>query len=379
MDGMSSPQDIVSLRRGMRLNNPAYIINVLLILTKQLENGGEAAANSLVTAGVCGLLEQLFDVFRGSKSVCLNALTLFNMLISLSINPASTSSSNVWKKLLSQPESCSSIVTAIAAHMGDSSIASQGIKLLFYLSSDDLSLKKLLIHQSNHIKSSGERAVSRESSSNSVCDVLVNVMLLYSSNSSLMKCVCRAIYNLTYEDDGGCRSYLVELGVTDLILRGILLPRNATTETNSILEVRRSSSASDNPQKLSVNCANTGEESEEVITSELTTDSDIENTDISGNQAVKSYNTTTAENTNTQDFYTQKKQWIERVSQLDTGEKFDATQWCDEIELAKWGLRALGSLCRHHPDNQETFNRLGACSVVIAVGNKFIGAGKNIE
>jgi hypothetical protein len=212
---------VSSLKRGLKVKNAAYTNNVLLILIRHLEKGGEATASTLAAAGTIGLLEQLFEIFQGSDSICMNAFIILNLMTSLSSN-TSVSSSNpvpITKRFLCHSESFKGILSAITVHYFNMSVVSQGIQLILFLSSNDDLLRKMLLHQNEHIQKSTK--VSNGITSVCVSDVLVKVMRNNSNNNSLMESVCRTIYNLTYDDeegDGVCRSYLAKLGMCKLLV-----------------------------------------------------------------------------------------------------------------------------------------------------------------
>lgn len=399
IDSISSSQEIASLRRGIKLKDEAYTNNVLLILTKQLDKGGEVVASCLIASGACSLIEQLFDTFQSSQSVCLHAFILLNMLTSRSMGVTVVGSSSILRKLLNQSETCSDLLTAIAAHLGDHAIVEQGIKIILYLSSHEILLKKLLIHENHYLKSlsnsPGERRTSRQSLTSSLSGLLINVMCIYSSDDSLMVEVCHIVYNLTYDDDedatGRCKSYLVELGISELLVREILRLRNIPDKTEPKY---------DRDIDLSVIVPETTAEGITVLTSELTFDSDLENgntmttiipftadnineknfNDINVTLPEKRLNEVDIDMSSNQSENGNENEYREGDKVIEENKDKDKDKKKGELDLnikvAVWGLKAIGSLCRHHSKNQQVFGSLGTCDLIMNLKDLFHNPGK---
>lgn len=335
LDSLSSSQETVSLRRGIKLKNEALTDSVLVSMIKHLEKGQEAAASLNTNVGVCSLIEQLFGVFRESKSIVLHSLIVLNFYISLSGSSSSSTGNNpVWKYLLTHSDSCGGLLSAIASHVSDEAIISQGVRLLLSLTSEDSLLNKLLHHQSLHIKSIAP-SVADNSTVVGVANVLARMMMLCIKDVRVMEQICHIIYNLTYEDDdsltGGCRSLLSQLGVSEMLINKVL---NIKEAESSFIPVNSAGHSTAHGLELG-----------QIV--ELAKDS---KTSASNNNSIMEHAVTVAKNDGVSNTRSKK------LNRLDIG-------------LSKWVLRAVGALCRNHADNQQIFFELGACEVVMKLRN----------
>ena len=394
MDSMSTPQEITSLRRGVKLKNETYTNSVILLMTQQIVKGGEGSASCLVAANICSILEQLFDVFQESQPICLNALVMLNMLISISVGATGAGSNNpIVRKLLTQPESCGGLLFAIATHLGDHAIVVQGVRLILFLTSHDPLLQRLLVHQNQHLTSlpatAAERKTPAECSSISITDVLTSVMRIYGNDVSLMEDICHAVYNLTYEEEegnvGSCRSYFVELGIGELLVRRILVTRDATSDKPQEEREKESASGISSsalegwkqiPSEGAPMDAVTSDTADTVVgavtTSDCTSDSEAGST-ADASHASRNVTTESAasDGHSPLEHSQQKVSWSEKNLTVDI--ESDGKE--GETGLAKWGLRALGALCRHHAPNQQAFGLLGACDAVMRLRSRCLRPG----
>ena len=340
LDSLSSSQETSSLRRGIKLKNAALTDNVLISMIKQLEKGQEAAASLNTNVGVCSLIEQLFSIFRESKSIVLHSLIVLNYFISLSGSSSCSAASNpTWKHLLTHSDSCATLLSAIASHLADEEIISEGVRLLLSLTSEDSLLNKLLYHQSVHTKSIAP-SVTDNSTIIGIANVLARMMKLRITDTRVMEQICHIIYNLTYEDDesftGGCRSLLSELGVSDMLICKVLNVKEAESPIASVNFVEHDMAHSSKS------------ELEKTVAS--STKTAVSNNRISTIGNSREYSLTVAENDPASSVRSKKLN-------------------CLDIGLTKWVLRAVGALCRNHSDNQQIFFELGACEVVMKVRN----------
>ena len=173
---------VSSLKRRLKVKNAAYTNNVLLILIRHLEKGEEATASTLAAAGTIGLLEQLFEIFKASESICMNAFIILNLMTSLS-SSTSVSSSNplpLTKRFLCHSESFKGILSAATSHYSNMSVISHGIQLILFLSSNEELLRKMLLHQNVHIQNF--TTIPNGITSYCVSDVLIKVVRAYSNN-----------------------------------------------------------------------------------------------------------------------------------------------------------------------------------------------------
>ena len=384
IDSVSCVQEIGCLRKGIKLKDEVYTNNVMLILTKQLHKCGEMFASSLIANGACGLVEQLFITFPTSQSVILHALLMLNMLTSWSSGATLVGSSSIHRKLLNQSETCCDIMKAIAAHMDDHAVVEQGIKLILYLSSHEILLKKLLVHENHYLKSlsvcSAERRASIQSSSSSYSDLLVNIMYIYSGDVSLMKEICQTVYNLTYDDEedatGRCKSYLVELGIGNLLVKEILLPRNIPPGLNS----RRREGNKSSEISLTVENSATDTRAQDITISPSELRVDTICGDVKSKAIIKSTKVDDLNSKKSDDVgvLTSVKRWSEEVTKIKCNHK---NKECSgenlepDIKLAKWGLKAVGSLCRYHSKNQQVFGLLGVCDLIMDLKDLFLDEG----
>lgn len=390
---------VASLKRGLKVKNEPYTNNVLLILIRHLEKGGEAIASTLAVAGTTGLLEQLFEIFQDSESICMNALIILNLVISLS-SSTSVSSSNplpISKRLLCHSKSFSGILSAITCHSSNISVVSQGIQLILFLSSDEVLLRKILHHQEQHIQKS-----STVLNGTCVSDMLTNVMHTYSSNGSLMESVCHILYNLTYDDeeeDGVCRSYLAMLGMCKLLVDllhnsdkiGSVSSHHADNDAEKAISSGQFKEQSglvalpfqyhptfpSNRLKAEIEPYSPAPNSSSSSTDSKNHNDNSSKRNIDLNQAIAQ-----AIDDEKHDDYIE-KQLEERLkdaagmlpaqtpnlkmpnSVTNTPTNIHSESHYLEIGLGKWCLRAIGALCRHHAENQEAFSQLHACELIM--------------
>jgi hypothetical protein len=347
VDSMSSSQEIASLRRGIKLKNEAYTNNVLLIMIKQLEKGGEVATSYINNSGVCSLIEHLFETFRSSKPIVLNSIIILNFFVSI----ATGSSSSLSKHLLTRTDPCCGLISSIAYHLLDHQTINESVKLLLFLTSDESLLRKLLYHQSQRMKSVASDAINcGDLSTVGVSDVLLQIVRSYSVDTRLMERICHVIYNLAYDQDENmseeCRSYLSFLGFSKFLVDGIL-------KLNENLA--RSSTGLSPAEGEAVTCStSSSQEGSHKSMSDIVGD-DVLNGSSSGecDGSVSSERQTQQSRTNL-------------IGQSD-GKRINSSSALAPINfgLAKWGLRALGALCREHTSNQQALFELGACEVVI--------------
>ena len=355
VDSMSTSQEIASLRRGIKLKNEAYTNNVLLIMIKQLEKGGELASNYINSSGVCSLIEHLFETFRSSKPIVLNALVILNYFISIT-SGSSSSSSTLSKHLLTRTDPCCGLISSIALHILDQETVNESVRLLLFLTSEENLLRKLLYHQNQRMKSVASDVDNCDDlSSVGISDVILKVVRIYCDDTRLMEVVCHIIYNLAYDQDENtsdeCRSYLSFLGFNKFLVEGIL------KHSKPVLTFSTVSSTS----------------SEEIVTSvSKTSPTEVphHNTmqDSVGNNLVNDINADHVK------VITSSEHLTHRTTTPSSGESdgngihkegSNCTIQSINFGLAKWGLRALGALCREHDSNQQAFFELGACDVVM--------------
>ena len=366
-NGLSLTQEIASLRRGIKLKDEAYTSNTLLIIIRQLEKSNENSTSYALTGSNCSLIEQLFDVFPRSQTVVVNALVILNNLISSSTATHGNGSNNpIWKQLLSRTESCSGLIIAIASHLPDHAVATQSLQLILSLSSQESPLKKMLDHQHQRMRLNTERTtegiIVDEINCFGISDVLLKLMRDHSDNSQVMEQICHILYNLTYEDDDDmseeCRDYLSELGAGELLLAKLVGPMGFLcrlgTEKIQLCVVAEEDSG------ITSHTA-------DVDTKDTATHLDLELTALSKVDQGMIFLT---EN-ETNNVVTSKHSCTQTLaSQPAAATEFSWQPVRDmDIGLAKWGMRALGSLCRHHVQNQQVFHRLGACEMVMHVKN----------
>ena len=388
IDSMSSLQEIGCLRKGIKIKDEVYTNNVLLILTKQLDTCGEMFASSLIAGGACSLIEQLFSTFPSSQSVILHALLILNMLTSWSSGATLVGSSSIHRKLFHQSETCCDIMKAIAAHLYDHAVVEQGIKLILYFSSHEILLKKLLSHENHYFKSlsvcSAERRVSVQSLTSSYSDLLVNVMYIYSGDVSLMKEICHIVYNLTYDDEedstGRCKSYLVDQGIGDLLIREILRPGNITPGMHS----RGGEGSKSSEISLTVESSATDTRAQDVAISPSEVSVDIIHGDLKSKAIIKSLHIDDLNPESLDDIgvLTSVRRWSEEISRIKSNHKKNGCSIANselDITLAKWGLRAVGSLCRHNSKNQQVFGLLGICDLIMDLKDLFLDQGREQE
>jgi hypothetical protein len=349
VDSMSSSQEIASLRRGIKLKNENYTNNVLLIMIKQLEKGGEVATNYINNSGVCSLIEHLFEKFRTSRPIVLNALIILNFFVSI----AAGSSSTLSKHLLTRTDPCSGLISSIACHILDHQTINESVKLLLFLTSEENLLRKLLLHQSQRMKSVASDAINCDDLSTvGVSDVLLQIVSSYSVDTRLMEKICHVIYNLAYDEDEntseGCRSYLSFLGFGKFLVDGIL------KQNKYVATSRTGLSPTDGDTVTCAPYACPSRESNHQSLPDSVSDNILDNTN-SG----KCNGSVSSERQTHQTIPT-------LISQRD-GNRIHSSSELEPINfgLSKWALRALGALCREHTSNQQALYELGACEVVI--------------
>lgn len=346
IDSMSSSQEIASLRRGIKLKNEAYTNNVLLIMIKQLEKGGEVATNYISNSGVCSLIEHLFETFRSSKPIVLNAIIILNFFVSI----AGGGSSTLSKHFLTRTDPCCGLISSIAYHILDHQTINESVKLLLFLTSNENLLRKLLHHQSQHMNSVAVNC--DDLSTVGVSDVLMEIARSYSVDTRLMGKICHVIYNLAYDQDENtseeCRSYLSSLGFSKFLVDGIL-KQNKRVATFSI-----GLSPPDCEIEKCASCACTSRELNHDSMPDSVGDNILNYSD-SGNcdrSITSEHQTHQSRNT--------------LIGRSNEG-RVESSSDLEPINfgLSKWGLRALGALCREHTSNQQALHELGACEVVI--------------
>ena len=370
--GSSFTQEIASLRRGIKLKDEAYTCNILLIIIRQLEKGNENSTSFSSSGSTCSLIEQLFETFPGSQAIVVNALVIMNLLISVSTATHGNGSSNpIWKQILTGPEPCSGLIIAIAKHLHDQAIATQSLKLILSLSSQEGPLKKLLDHQHQQIRLMTQRIKEGVFVDAILCfsvsNVLLKLMRDHIKNSHMMEQICHILYNLTYEDDDNmseeCRNHLSELGVGELLLLrlggpgGLLCSLGTENAKECSIVVDDSATV---PHTADVD--STGQ-SPQLDTELIARAQKDQNLSI----PLTSYQWSS-------DYEGSKH----GCTQTGPSQPTDATEcnWQSvpemDIGLAKWGMRALGSLCRHHVQNQQAFHLLQACEMVMHVKKTII-------
>jgi hypothetical protein len=348
VDSMSSSQEIASLRRGIKLKNEAYTNNVLLIMIKQLEKGGEVATNYINNSGVCSLIEHLFETFRPSKPIVLNAIIILNFFVSI----AAGSSSSLSKHLLTRTDPCCGLISSIAYHILDHQTINESVKLLLFLTSDENLLRKLLHHQCQRMKSVASDAFNcGDLSTVGVSDVLLQIVRSYSVDTRLMERICHVIYNLAYDQDENtseeCRSYLSFLGFSKFLVDGILKQnKNLATFSTGL------SPADGEAETVATTCACSLPEpnpnpTPDIVRDDILNDSNSGECDGSDSSERHIHQTRTT-----------------IIGQSDGNKSYSCSAPIN-FGLAKWGLRALGALCREHTSNQQALFELGACEVVI--------------
>ena len=194
-----------------------------------------------------------------------------------------------------------------------------------------------------------------------ISDVLLKLMRDHSDNSQVMEQICHILYNLTYEDDDmseECRNYLSELGVGELLLAKLVGPVGFLCRLGT--EKVQLCSVAEEDGGITSHTA-------DVDTNDTATHLDLELTAQSKvDQGIIFLTDNEANSVGA---------WKRSCTQTLPSQPTAATEFSwqpvpdMDIGLAKWGFRALGSLCRHHVQNQQVFNRLGACEMVMHVKN----------
>jgi hypothetical protein len=366
--GSSFTQEIASLRRGIKLKDEAYTCNILLIIIRQLEKGNENSTSCSSSGSTCSLIEQLFEAFPGSQEIVVNALVIMNLLISVSTATHGNGSGNpIWKQILTRPEPCSGLIIAIANHLHDQAIAAHSLKLILSLSSQEGPLKKLLDHQHQRMRLMTQKIKEGVFVDAILCfsvsDVLLKLMRDHIKNSQMMEQICHILYNLTYEDDDNmseeCRNYLSELGVCELLLlrlggpEGLLCRLGTENFKEGSIVVEDSASV---PHKADADIGQSPQlDTESIARAQKDQDFSIPS---AFDQCSSDYEGSKDGCTQTEPCQPTECNW-QSVPKMDIG-------------LAKWGMRALGSLCRHHVQNQEAFHLLKACEMVMHVKKTII-------
>ena len=367
--GSSFTQEIASLRRGIKLKDEAYTCNILLIIIRQLKKGNENSTSYSSSGSTCSLIEQVFETFPGSQEIVVNALVIMNLMISVSTATHGNGSSNpIWKQILTRPEPCSGLIIAIANHLHDPAIAAHSLKLILSLSSQEGPLKKLLDHQHQRMRLMTQKIKEGVFVDAILCfsvsDVLLKLMRDHIKNSQMMEQICHILYNLTYEDDDNmseeCRNYLSELGVCELLLLRLggpegLLCRLGTENVKEGSIVLEDSASVSHKADADITGQSPQLDTESIARAQTGQDLSIPS---ASDQCSSDYEGSKHGCTQTGPCRPTECNW-QSVPTMDIG-------------LAKWGMRALGSLCRHHVQNQEAFHLLKACEMVMHVKKTII-------